>query len=294
MNVGKKRYYLFCICLILPAAALYVFSLVYPLVFGTFPNAFFNWNLVKGVHKFNGLDNFTRMVSDQTFLDSFRFTIILALFSVTLGNILSFLIAYLLNANIPMKGLSRSLFFIPNIMSAILVAFVWLYIFTGAIPDFAHRIGLEQVAGISWFGTPGMARLCVIIVSLWHQTGYLMMLYIAGLQSVPSDIVEAATIDGCSGLQRVLHIQLPLIMPTITICLFVSISGSFKALDTALALTKGGPGRATQTLAMTIYNTAFESHKLGYACAQSVILFLIILVITVIQLRFTRKREVQL
>lgn len=120
------------------------------------------------------------------------------------------------------------------------------------------------------------------------------MLYVAGLQSVPGDVLEASAIDGCTGLSRVQRIQLPLIMPTITVSLFVSISGAFKSLDIALALTKGGPGRATQTVAMTIYNTAFSSNKLGYASAQSVVLFIIILALTLIQMRVTRSKEVQL
>lgn len=294
MGSLKKRRMIFCFALLIPAATLYIFSLVVPLVFGTIPKAFYNWNIVKGINKFNGIDNFTRMFTDQTFLESLQFTIVLALFTVVLGNIMSFAIAYMVSGNLYAKSVSRSFFFIPNIMSGILVAFAWLYIFTGAIPDLGEAIGITALGEISWFGSPALARMCVIIVSIWHQIGYLMMLYVAGLQSVPGDVLEASAIDGCTGLSRVQRIQLPLIMPTITVSLFVSISGAFKSLDIALALTKGGPGRATQTVAMTIYNTAFSSNKLGYASAQSVVLFIIILALTLIQMRVTRSKEVQM
>ena len=294
MQTLKKRKLIFCLFLLIPAVSLYIFSMVYPLVVGTLPNAFYNWNVVKGVHKFNGLDNFTRMPSDETFMGSIEFTLIMAVCSVVIGNIFSFLIAYMLNEKIYAKSVSRSLFFIPNIMSGVLVAYVWLYIFTGAIPEIGNIIGSKTLSEISWFGSKSMARLSVIIVSVWHGAGYLMMLYIAGLQSVPADIIEAATIDGCGPVRKITNIQLPLIMPSITICLFVSISGAFKSFDIGQALTGGGPAHMTQTIAMTIYDTAFSSNKLGYACAQSVVLFLVILLITSVQLAITRKKEVQL
>ncbi|MDD3409514.1 MAG: sugar ABC transporter permease [Eubacteriales bacterium] len=287
---NKHWYYL----LIAPALALYLFALIIPLLFGTIPSAFYNWNIVKGVHKFNGLTNFSRMFGDATFLQSLKFTAELALFSVVGTNILAFAVAFLLDANLLGKSVSRALFFIPNIMSGILVAFVWLYILTGAVPDVGKRLGIPFLQEISWFGSTGMAAFSVILVSVWQGMGYLMMLYIAGLQTIPRDVIEAAELDGCTGIRKVFRIQLPLIMPTLTISLFISISGAFKAMDVPLALTGGGPGRATQTLAMTIYNEAFETHKLGYASAEAVVLLLIVLLITVIQLRVTRSREVQM
>jgi raffinose/stachyose/melibiose transport system permease protein len=289
-KTNKHWYFL----LIVPALALYVFALIVPLFFGTIPSAFYNWNVVKGVHRFNGLANFTRMFRDATFLQSLKFTFELAFFSVIGTNVLAFAVACLLDANLFGKSLSRAFFFIPNIMSGILVAFVWLYILTGAIPDIGERLGIEALQNISWFGTTGMAAFSVILVSVWQGMGYLMMLYIAGLQTVPHEVTEAAALDGCTGLRKVFRIQIPMIMPTVTISLFISIAGAFKAMDIPLALTGGGPGRATQTLAMTIYNEAFQSNKLGYASAEALILLLIVLVISVFQLRFTRSREVQL
>lgn len=289
-KTNKHWYFL----LIIPALALYVFALIVPLFLGTIPSAFYNWNVVKGVHRFNGLANFAKLFRDATFLQSLKFTFELAFFSVIGTNILAFAVAFMLDTNLWGKSLSRAFFFIPNIMSGILVAFVWLYILTGAIPDIGESFGIEALENISWFGTTGMAAFSVILVSIWQGLGYLMMLYIAGLQTIPHEVMEAAALDGCTGLRKVFQVQIPMIMPTITISLFISIAGAFKAMDIPLALTGGGPGRATQTLAMTIYNEAFESHKLGYASAEALVLLLIVLVISIFQLRFTRSREVQL
>lgn len=158
MGSLKKRRMIFCFALLIPAATLYIFSLVVPLVFGTIPKAFYNWNIVKGINKFNGIDNFTRMFTDQTFLESLQFTIVLALFTVVLGNIMSFAIAYMVSGNLYAKSVSRSFFFIPNIMSGILVAFAWLYIFyrsdsRSRRSDWDHGAGRDQLVRFAGAGT---------------------------------------------------------------------------------------------------------------------------------------------
>lgn len=289
-----KRNKIWYFLLIVPAFVLYVFAVIIPLLFGALPSSLYNWNLIKGVHKYIGFNNYIRLFNDATFLQSLKFTTQLAISNVILANLLAFSIALLLNTNIKGKSIARSMFFIPNIMSGILVAYVWLYIFTGAIPDIGKLIGSTFLQDLSWFGSTSMAALSVIIVSVWQGMGYLMMLYIAGLQTMPNEILDAAAIDGCVGLRKVIHIQLPLIMPTITISLFISICGAFKTMEIPLALTGGGPGRSTQTLAMTIYNEAFQSNRLGYASAEAVILLVIVLLITLAQLKLTRSKEVQI
>ena len=127
-----------------------------------------------------------------------------------------------------------------------------------------------------------------------ESTGFLMMLYITGLQTIQKDVLEAAVLDGCTGIKKIIYIQLPLLMPTITINLFVSIAGAFKAFDIPLSLTGGGPANSTQTIALNIYNDAFGSFKMGYGSAKSIILFLLVGIIALIQLKITRKREVQM
>lgn len=283
----------FYILLILPALALYCFGLVGPLLAGTIPSSFYDWNLIEENKDWIGFGNYVKLFSDTTFLHSLLFTMILAVFTIIGTNILAFFVAFLLNEKIFGKTVSRAMFFIPNIISGVMVAFVWIFIFTGAIPSVAESIGLESLANVSWFGTPTMATVSVIIVSVWQGTGFLMMLYLAGLQTIPQDVLEASTLDGCTGLKKIIKIQLPLLMSTVTINLFVSIAGAFKAFDIPFALTAGGPSKSTQTVALNIYNDAFGSFKTGYGSAKSVILFLIIAIVTIIQLSITRKREVE-
>ena len=206
----------------------------------------------------------------------------------------AFTVAFVLDGNMKGKGVIRSFFFIPNIISGVMVAFVWMFIFTNAIPNIAEQFHLTSLANISWFGNVNMALVAVIIVTTWQSTGFLMMLYVAGLQTIPKDIIEAARLDGCTGLKKIFHIQLPLLMPTVTINLFVSIAGAFKAFDIPFSLTGGGPANGTQTMALNIYTDAFGAYKTGYASAKSMILFLLVAVIAFIQLRITRKKEVQM
>ena len=186
------------------------------------------------------------------------------------------------------------MFFIPNIISAVLVAFIWTFIFAQILPNLADIMGWDWLGSISWFGTPGTASFTIILVSIWQQIGFLMIIYTAGLQTVPTELIEAGKMDGCTGLKLIRYIQLPLLMPTITINLFVSISGAFKAFDVPNAMTAGGPYGSTMTAAMDIYQEAFVKYNLGYGAAKSVVLFVAVAAVTLIQLHFTRKREVEL
>lgn len=280
--------------LTVPSMLLYILAVAGPLLLGTLPGSFYNWNLIKGTKKFIGFANYSKLLNDQTFLHSVAFTLVLAAISVIMSNLIGFVVAYFLDSNIRWKGFIRSLFFIPNIISGVMVAFVWSFIFTGAIPTVAKMLHMDALANISWFGSAGTAAFTVILVSTWKSTGFLMMLYIAGMQTIPKDLLEAAVLDGCTGIKKIRHVQIPLLMPTITINLFVSIAGGFKAFDIPLSLTNGGPANSTQTIALNIYNNAFGSFKMGYGSAKSMVLFLLVLIIALVQLRFTRKREVQI
>ena len=319
---NRKRYLL----LILPAFVLYTFTLVIPLLGGTFPNALTNWNLMKGTKQFVGLDNYIRLLQDKNFQQAIVFTLILGIvtiiftnllafitafflsekifggiiFTLILGiitiiftNILAFITAFFLSEKVFGGSVSRAMFFIPNIISGVMVSYVWYFIFTRAIPDVGKMLSNHFLSNISWFGTPGFAFAATTIVSVWQGTGFLMILYIAGLQTIPKDVLEAAKLDGCVGIKKIAYIELPLLMTTVTVNLFVSIANSFKAFDIPFALTGGGPGGSTQTIALDIYNDAFGSFRYGYASAKSVILFLMVAAVTLVQLWITRKKEVQ-
>lgn len=279
---------------IIPALLLYTFALLVPLFLGTIPFSFENWNLMRGTKSFAGFENYIKLFSDADFWKAFLFNLNLGAWTIIGSNVVGFIIAYFLNKSIKAKGLIRALFFIPNIISAVLVAFIWTFIFAQILPNIAEMMNLEWLGSISWFGSPKTATFTIILVSIWQQVGFLMIIYTAGLQTIPDELIEAGKIDGCTGLHLIRHIQLPLLMPTITINLFVSISGAFKAFDVPNAMTAGGPYGSTMTAAMDIYKEAFVKYNLGYGAAKSVVLFLTVAAITLIQLRITRKREVEL
>ena len=286
---NRKRYLL----LILPAFILYTLTLVIPLLGGTFPNALTNWNLMKGTKQFVGLDNYIRLLQDKNFQQAIVFTLILGIVTIIFTNVLAFITAFFLSEKIFGGSISRAMFFLPNIISGVMVSYVWYFIFTRAIPDVGKMLSNHFLSNISWFGTPGWAFAATTIVSVWQGTGFLMILYIAGLQTIPKDVLEAAKLDGCVGIKKIAYIELPLLMTTVTVNLFVSIANSFKAFDIPFALTGGGPGGSTQTIALDIYNDAFGSFRYGYASAKSVILFLMVAAVTLVQLWITRKKEVQ-
>ena len=286
---NRKRYLL----LILPAFILYTFTLVIPLLGGTFPNALTNWNLMKGTKQFVGLDNYIRLLQDKNFQQAIVFTLILGIVTIIFTNLLASITSFFLSEKIFGGSISRAMFFLPNIISGVMVSYVWYFIFTRAIPDVGKMLSNHFLSNISWFGTPGFAFAATTIVSVWQGTGFLMILYIACLQTIPKDVLEAAKLDGCVGIKKIAYIELPLLMTTVTVNLFVSIANSFKAFDIPFALTGGGPGGSTQTIALDIYNDAFGSFRYGYASAKSVILFLMVAAVTLVQLWITRKKEVQ-
>lgn len=286
----QKKYY---ILLVLPALCLYVFALAGPLVIGTIPSSFLNWNLINGTREWSGFQNYLDLFHDSNFIHSLFFTLKLAVLTIVISNVIAFFVALAVNAKIYFKPVIRAFFFVPNIISGVMVAFTWTFIFQKVTPILGNVLHSDTVANFSWFGSAGGAFAAVMIVSIWQGLGFLMILYLTGLQTIPLDVMEAATIDGCTGLRRIIKIQLPLLMSTITINLFISIANGFKAFDIIYALTGGGPSKTTETIAMNIYEDAFGTFNMGYGCAKSVILFLMIAVISGIQLMLTRKREVQ-
>ena len=248
---------------------------------------------MKGTKQFVGLDNYIRLLQDKNFQQAIAFTLILGIVTIIFTNVLAFITAFFLSEKIFGGSISRAMFFLPNIISGVMVSYVWYFIFTRAIPDVGKMLSNHFLSNISWFGTPGFAFAATTIVSVWQGTGFLMILYIAGLQTIPKDVLEAAKLDGCVGIKKIAYIELPLLMTTVTVNLFVSIANSFKAFDIPFALTGGGPGGSTQTIALDIYNDAFGSFRYGYASAKSVILFLMVAAVTLVQLWITRKKEVQ-
>ena len=225
---------------------------------------------------------------------SFGYTAVFAVVSLVIINVLAFMVAYVLTREIKGSNIFRTVFFMPNLIGGIVLGYIWSMIFDGILSQFDTSILQESTWG--FWG--------LIILLCWQQIGYMMIIYIAGLQSVPGDMLEAAKIDGASGAQTLFRVIIPNVMPSITICTFLSLTNGFKLFDQNLALTGGLPFiiqpdgsaiKTTEMLALNIYSTFYGqgASAPGYAQAKAVIFFILVAALGLLQMSFTRKREVQ-
>ena len=238
--------------------------------------------------KFIGFDNYIRVFQDETFLDSFGFTVMFAIVSILSINIIAFALAMILTRdNLKGTNVFRTVFFMPNLIGGIVLGYIWQILLNCVL----SIVGEPLLALNSTAGYWGM-----IILMCWQQIGYMMIIYIAGIQNVPEALVEAAAIDGATSWQTLMKVKLPMVMPSITICVFLTLTNSFKLFDQNLALTAGEPRHATEMLALNIYNTFYAragAQWKGLGQAKAVIFCILVIVISLIQFRATHSKEVQ-
>ena len=276
-KAAKKYWPIF----LLPTMAAFLIGFIIPFIEGIYLS-FCNFTTIKDA-KFVGI-NYIEAFKDSNFLGSFKFTTLFAIVSLVLINVLAFLIALALTQNIKGKNIFRTVFFMPNLIGGIVLGYVWQLIFDGIFVKFDTALKLNETLGF-W----GL----VILVG-WQQIGYMMIVYIAGLQAIPGDIQEAAMIDGATRMQRLFRITIPNMMPSITICTFLTITNSFKLFDQNLALTGGEPLHKTEMLALNIYSTFYgRVGAEGVGQAKAVVFFIIVVAIGLLQLKLTRDKEVQ-
>ncbi len=267
---------------LLPTMAAFLIGFIIPFIEGIYLS-FCNFTTIKDA-KFVGIQNYIDAFKDSNFLGSFKFTTLFAIVSLVLINVLAFLVALALTQNIKGKNIFRTVFFMPNLIGGIVLGYVWQLIFDGIFVKFDTALKLNETLGF-W----GL----VILVG-WQQIGYMMIVYIAGLQAIPGDIQEAAMIDGATRMQRLFKITIPNMMPSITICTFLTITNSFKLFDQNLALTGGEPLHKTEMLALNIYSTFYgRVGAEGVGQAKAVVFFIIVVAIGLLQLKLTRDKEVQ-
>lgn len=266
-----------------PTLIAFIIGFVWPFIWGIYLSFFRFRTLNKTT--FVGLENYQKALSDGTFLYSFIFTLIFTVASVIIINLLSFTIAYFLTRSIKGTTFFRTVFFLPNLIGGIVLGYLWKIILDAVIMKyFSSSLALNSTYG--FWG--------LIILVCWQQIGYFMIIYIAGLQNVPSQQIEAAKIDGANGFQLLKNITIPAVMPSITICTFLSLTNGFKIFDQNLALTAGKPYNETEMLALNIYNSFYESTtNMGIGQAKAVIFFLVVVIIALSQLYFTRSKEVE-
>ena len=234
--------------------------------------------------KFVGLSNFVRAFQDPEFLHAFLFTAAFTAVTVVLINVIAFAVAMILTQNIPGTNLFRTTFFMPNLIGGIVLGYIWQLIFNGVLAR--YDLALKISAKYGFWG--------LVIVLCWQQIGYMMIIYIAGLQSIPGELNEAAEIDGANGWQRLWNVTIPNMMPSITICTFLTLTNGFKLFDQNLSLTAGEPMKQTEMLALNIFNTFYG--RVGYqgvGQAKAVLFFILVVGLGLIQLKMTRSKEVQ-
>ncbi|WP_055668311.1 carbohydrate ABC transporter permease [Desnuesiella massiliensis] len=273
-----------------PVLVAFLLVVLLPLLFGIY-YSFTDWNGIKSDVSWIGLKNYVAAFKDQGFLDSFIFTFKFTVVSVIVLNILGFGLALLVTRKLKINNLLRTLFFMPNLIGGLILGFIWQFIFKEIFATLGNLTGQQWLLGWLSDGKTGFYGL--IILMSWQMAGYLMVIYIAAIQNIPQELVEASMIDGANTWQRLKNIIFPLVRPAFTVSLFLTLSNSFKLYDQNLSLTAGGPGNSTQMMAMNIYNTAFKFNEMGVAQAKAFILFLIVGVITITQVYVSKKGEVE-
>jgi len=294
MRLTKKRKQSIALLLFaFPALAFYAVFMLAP-AFGGAAYSLTDWNGLNPAFSWVGFANYAEALTDDSaFARSLAFTAKFVVFMVVLQNAIALALAALVESRGRSKAWFRTIFFMPNMLSMIIGGFMWLFILTKVSAYLVERGGLTFLDR-SWIGDPDYSFYSILVVSLWGGVGYLMVIYIAALQGVPKTLKEAAAIDGANAWQTFRRVTLPMIYPALTIGVFLTLNSSFKTFDAVYALTGGGPGRATQVVAMNIYEEAFSfNSRYGYASAKAMILFLIIVVLTLIQLRMMKNREVE-
>ncbi len=275
-----------------PALVFFTIIVVIPFLMSIY-YSFTEWNGVTTNIKFNGFENFRYiLLEDKDYHRAFWFTTRFTVSSVIFTNLLGFALGLLLTKALKTKNVLRTIFFMPNVIGGLLLGFIWQFIFVkgfATIGELTH-IGFFE---LPWLGDAPTAFWALVIVSVWQGAGYLMIIYIGALLNVPKDILEAAYIDGATRLQLLRKITIPLIMPAITVCLFLTISWAFKMFDLNVSLTKGGPFNSTESVSLNIYQEAFRNNRYGLGTAKAFIFFIVVALITTIQVVYTKRKEVE-
>ncbi len=289
----KRKENITLVIFVLPAFIVYAVFKLWPSIIG-FYYGMTNWNGLEKKYDFIGLANYVEAFQDIYFMDSISFTFKYVIVMVLAANLIAITLAVLIESRKKSKGLLRTVFYMPNMISMIIGGYMWMFIFTQVLYYIADHSSLKFLDQ-SWIGDPNFAFIAIIIVSVWGAVGYLMIIYMAAIQGVPKSLIESASLDGANGLQTFRSVIFPMIMHAVTICVFWTLNASFQVFDVIYSLTGGGPGRATQSAAINIYEEAFRgSMRFGYATAKSTLLFLLVLIITLIQLAVMKRREQEL
>ena len=282
-----------------PLLFTFAVTVIIPLVLGVF-YSLTDWNGIR-FNEFVGLENYTSMFKEPAFIWSILITILFVVFNMILVNVVGFLLALLCTSNLKGLGFFRASYFLPNLIGGIVLGYIWQFVFNNVLTDITEKISGNQASILS---TTSTAFAGIIVVYIWQYAGYIMLIYITGLTQVPKDVLEASQIDGANRIQTLFKIKIPMIASTITICTFLTLTSAFKQFDVNMALTNGSGSVAdfmgsyltngTQMLALNIYNTAISKDNYAMGQSKAVFFFIILAVVSLVQVRISNKKEVEL
>ena len=285
-NKGKD----FCM-FALPGMFCFFAVVIIPFLYGVYLT-FTDWNGVSKEKNFIWFENFKGVISDKEFWTSLLLTFKYVIVVVVLVNVIAFAIAYLLTRGIKGQNFFRAGFCTPNLIGGIVLGYIWQFVFSRVFVNIGESTGWSLFE-VSWLSEPNKAFAALVLVSVWQLSGYMILIYVAGFMGLSEDVMEAASIDGASGWVKMKNIILPLMMSSVTICLFLPLSRAFMVYDVNLSLTSGGPYGTTQMAAMHVYEKAFTSRQFGVGQAEALILFIVVACISGIQVYLTKKQEVE-
>lgn len=275
----------------LPGMFCFFAVVIIPFIYGVYLT-FTDWDGVAEVKNFIGLANFRKVIEDHEFWTSMLLTFKYVILVVLLVNIIAFAIAYLLTRGFKGQNFFRAGFFTPNLIGGIVLGYIWQFVFSRVFVNIGESTGWSLFEA-SWLSDPNKAFAAIVLVSVWQLSGYMILIYVAGFMGLSEDVMEAASIDGASGWLKMRKIVLPLMMSSITICLFLTLSRAFMVYDINLSLTAGGPYGTTEMAAMHVYEKAFTSRQFGAGQAEALILFIVVACISGLQVYLTKKQEVE-
>lgn len=275
----------------LPGCATFCAVVMIPFLYG-FYLTLTDWDGVSKVKNVVGANNYLAVFQDAQFWSSMGLTLKYVFFSVILVNLLAFVLAYALTNGLKGQNFFRTGFFTPNLIGGVVLGFIWQFVFSRVLVNVGEATGWG-IFSSSWLSDPGKAFWSLVIVTVWQLSGYMMLIYIAGFTTLSTDVLEAASIDGATGIQKIKSVMIPLMVPSFVICMFLTLSRAFMVYDVNLTLTGGEPYGTTRLVAMHVYEKAFTSRNYGVGQAEALFLFLIVACISGLQIYFGKRKEVE-
>ena len=292
MSPSLRKQQMQYLSLVLPGMIIFTIGLIIPM-FLSFYYSLTSWNGMTVEKPFIGFDNYVKLVSDPYARSAWWFTIRFTIWNTIIQHVAAIFMAVALDSGIKGQKLMRTIFFVPCLISAVVVGFVWLKLYGNVLPALFKLMGLKSSLAML-LGKEETVLSGLLIANNWQWIGYWMLIYLAALQSIPSDLYEAAKVDGANAVRQFINITIPMLAPALTICIVGITTGSLKVYDLLVASTNGGPGRASTSIIYYTYSTAINGRQYGYGSALTISVVFALLLVAVLQVKVLKKREVQM